>query len=78
VNRHVKDHIGKKNIILMDWKVIIFDHEGFKTMKVIWSLSIHFLHDKCKIILMEINEVKGDNLQSNTIYNISKSTLQFF
>jgi len=42
--RHVRDHIEKENttISLMDWKIIMFDHEGVKTMKwVIWSLSIN-------------------------------------
>jgi len=31
----VRDHIGKENITipLTDWKIIMFDHEGIKTMK---------------------------------------------
>jgi len=31
--QYVRDHLGKENttISLMDWKIIMFDHEGVKT-----------------------------------------------
>jgi len=35
-------------VSLMDWKIIMFDHEGVKIAKVIWSLSILFSHVKSK------------------------------
>jgi len=46
--RHTIDYVGKENttISLMNWKIIMFDHEGAETAKVISSLSILFLHVK--------------------------------
>jgi len=53
------DHISKENtrISLMDWKIIMFDQEGVKIVKVIWSFSIFFLQVKSKIA--EINKIWG-------------------
>jgi len=45
--RDVRDHLGKKKS-LMDWKIIMFDHERVKTLKVILSLSILFSYVKSK------------------------------
>jgi len=48
---------------LMDWKIIMFDHEGVKTMKVIWSLSIFFSRVKSKIkVIQNKYEVEGHNM----------------
>jgi len=40
--RHIKDPVEEENttILLMDWKIIMFDYEGVKTMKVIWRCQI--------------------------------------
>jgi len=64
--RHVRDDMGKENttISLIDWKIIMFDHEGVKTTKVIWSLSILFLHVKPKIDITKKNEVKAHNMHN--------------
>ncbi len=53
--RDVRDHMGKENttISLMGWKIIIFDHEGVKTLNVIWSLSILLSHVNSKIGVMK-------------------------
>jgi len=61
--RHVRDHMGKENTIisLMDWKIIMFDHEDIKTVKVIWSLSIFFPHVKSKKWSPKKYELKGYN-----------------
>jgi len=38
--KNVRDYIGKENttISLVDWKIIMFNYKGDKTLKVIWSL----------------------------------------
>jgi len=45
--RHVRNQIEKENttILLMDWKIIMFDHEGVKIAKVIF-FSFHRLNLK--------------------------------
>jgi len=35
-------------ISFMDWKVIMFDHEDVKIVKVIWTISVFFSHVKTK------------------------------
>jgi len=61
------DHIGKENSIvsLMDWKIIMFDEEGVKIVKVIWSLSIFFLRVKSKLKSWKKYEVEGHNMNIN-------------
>jgi len=48
--KHVGDYMRKENttISLIDWKIMMFNHEGVKITKVIWSLSILFSHVKTK------------------------------
>jgi len=40
------------------WKIIMFDQEGVKSMKVIWSLLILFLHLNIKLRSLRKHEVK--------------------
>jgi len=60
--RHVRGCIGKENITisLIEWKIIMFDHEGIKTTKVMWSLSLLFLQVKSKkLVTKKIMRLKG-------------------
>jgi len=43
----------------MDWKIIMFDQEDVKIVKVIGSLLTIFLHVKSKIKIMKKIEVEG-------------------
>jgi len=73
--------IWKKNttILLLDWKITIFDHEGVKTVKVIWNLSIIFSHVKFEIeVTKKIWGKRALHVWLQSIYNLSKSTLITF
>jgi len=45
----------------MEWKIIMYDHEGVKIVKVMWSLSIFFLQVKSKKLVIKNYDGKGPN-----------------
>jgi len=75
-SRHVRHHIGKENtsISLMDWKIVMFDHEGVIIVKKSWSLSILFLHDvKSRKLVSKIFDVKGPNMHNPNQFMASQN-----
>jgi len=55
--RHVEDYIGKENttISLMDWKIIMFDHEGFKMVESnVKSFNLLFTCQSKKLVTQKI------------------------
>jgi len=53
----------------------MFDHEGVKTVKVIWSL---FLHVKPKKIGPPKYEIKGHNMHNPNQFMASQNLLYIF
>jgi len=75
------DHIGKKNITMSptDWKIIMFDHKGVKTMNVIWILSIFFIHIKSENCGHEKNmKCKGYNMYNQNQFKAFQNTFYQF
>jgi len=80
--RHVTNHKRKENttISLMDWKIIMFNHEGVKTMKArvwkwfeVFQSSIHMSNLKCW--LPKKYEGKGPNMHNPNQFMASQNPL---
>jgi len=59
--RDIKDHLGKENatISLMDWKIIMFDHEGVKLQKWVEVFQSSFHMSNLKIWSPKNFRLKG-------------------
>jgi len=78
--RHGRDHIGKEKttISLMEWKLIMFDHECVKTAKVMWSLSTSFRKSNLKSWWPKKYEVKGPKIYNSNQFMASQNLLYYF
>jgi len=75
------DHIGKENTTfsLVDWKILIFNQEGVKIIKVtVWSLSIQFWHLESKIGVIKNMRLKEDNTFNYNWFTYSQNLLYNF
>jgi len=78
--RNVRDHIGKENttISLVDWKLIMFDHEGVKTAKWFEVFQFFFHMSNLKRLSPKKNKVKGHNVHNPNQFMASQNLLYIF
>jgi len=75
--RCVRDHMGKENttISLMDWKIIMLDHKGFKLCKCFEVFQFSFYKSNRKNWSPRKYEVKGHNMHNLNQFIASQNLL---
>jgi len=78
--RHIRDRLGKENTstLLMDWKIIMFNHEGVQIAKVMWSLWILFSQVKSKKLVTKKYKIKEPNMHNPNQFMASQNLLYNF